>query len=177
MPGRCRRPTTTGASTLRASSVTPLRPSRYAETSRSSTRKASPASFSFARCAQAGFRWSRCGAVPSPCGVSSPPVTRSSAMARVAVVVPDLLFGSRVQGGVQAAGHELVAAEADPDLVIADVEVVDPAGVAGPRRLGFYPHVQPELKKRAEDAGFDMVVPRSRIARELPDLVERLLAR
>ena len=97
-------------------------------------------------------------------------------MARVAVVVPDLLFGSRVQGGVEAAGHELVDAEADPDLVIADVEVVDPAEVPGPRRLGFYPHVQPELKRRAEDAGFDLVVPRSRIARELPDLVQRMLA-
>jgi hypothetical protein len=98
-------------------------------------------------------------------------------MARVAVVVPDLLFGSRVQGGVQAAGHELVAADADPDLVIADVEVLDPAEIAGARRLGFYPHVQPDLKKRAEQAGFDMVVPRSRIARELPDLVDRVLAR
>ena len=98
-------------------------------------------------------------------------------MARVAVVVPDLLFGSRVQGGVQAAGHELVAADAEPDLVIADVEVVDPAAVTGPRRIGFYPHVQPELKKRAEAAGFDLVVPRSRIARELPELVEKVLAR
>ena len=97
-------------------------------------------------------------------------------MARVAVVVPDLLFGSRVQGGVEAAGHELVAADADPDLVIADVEVVDPAEVAGRRRLGFYPHVQPELKRRAEEAGFDLVVPRSRIARELPELVERLVS-
>ena len=98
-------------------------------------------------------------------------------MARVAVVVPDLLFGSRVQGGVEAAGHELVAVDAEPDLVIADVEVVDPSGVAGARRIGFYPHVQPELKRRAEDAGFDLVVPRSRIARELPELVEKVLAR
>jgi hypothetical protein len=97
-------------------------------------------------------------------------------MARVAVVVPDLLFGSRVQGGVEAAGHSLVAADAEPELVIADVEAVDPAGVAGPRRLGFYPHVQPELKRRAEEAGFDMVVPRSRMVRELPELVERVLA-
>ena len=98
-------------------------------------------------------------------------------MARVAVVVPDLLFGSRVQGGIEAAGHELVSADAEPDLVIADVEVVDPSLVAGPRRIGFYPHVQPELKRRAEEAGFDLVVPRSRIARELPDLVEKVLAR
>ena len=97
-------------------------------------------------------------------------------MARVAVVVPDLMFGSRVQSGVQGAGHELVAPDADPDLVIADVEVVDPASVDGPRRLGFYPHVQPDLKRRAEEAGFDLVVPRSRMARELPDLVAKVLA-
>ncbi|MEA2496835.1 MAG: hypothetical protein QOJ29_4746 [Thermoleophilaceae bacterium] len=98
-------------------------------------------------------------------------------MARVAVVVPDLLFGSQVQGGVTAAGHELVAPEADPDLVIADVEEVDPSTVSGERRLGFYPHVQPELKRRAFDAGFDIVVPRSRIARELPALIEKMLGK
>jgi hypothetical protein len=96
-------------------------------------------------------------------------------MARVAIVVPDLLFGSRIEGGVRAAGHELVAVDADPDLVIADVEVVDPDGVDGRARLGFYPHTNVELRRRAEAAGFDMVVPRSRIARELPQLVERVL--
>jgi hypothetical protein len=95
-------------------------------------------------------------------------------VARVAVVCPDLLFGSRVQGGVTAAGHELVAGGDGPDLVIADVEAVDPADVEGSVRLGFYPHVQVEFKRRAEDAGFDMVVPRSRIARELPELIDRL---
>lgn len=97
-------------------------------------------------------------------------------MARIAVVVPDLLFGSRVEGGVRAAGHDLVGAADGPDLVIADVEAVDPATVDGGTRLGFYPHVQPDLRRRAEAAGFDLVVPRSRIARELPELIERLLA-
>ena len=95
-------------------------------------------------------------------------------MARVALVCPELLFGSKVEGGVRAAGHDVVAADDDPDLVIADVELVDPAGVAGRARLGFYPHTNVELKRRAEAAGFDLVVPRSRIARELPALVERL---
>src|SRR4051794_40223149 len=145
-------------------------------TSRSSTPRASPASCSCGRSARGVFRSSRCGVVRSRSGASSPRATRSSRVARVAVVVPDLLFGSRVQGGVEAAGHELVPAEADPELVIADVEVVDPNDVPGPRRLGFYPHVQPELKRRAEAAGFDMVVPRSRIARELPELLEKVLA-
>jgi hypothetical protein len=96
-------------------------------------------------------------------------------VARVAIVVPDLLFGSQVDGGVRAAGHEVVPLDADPDVAIADVEAVDPATVDAPKRLGFYPHVQPELKARAFDAGFDLVVPRSRIARELPDLIDRLL--
>jgi hypothetical protein len=96
-------------------------------------------------------------------------------VARVAVVVPDLLFGSRVEGGLRAAGHEVVGVDAGPAVVVADVEAVDPATVPGTRRLGFYPHVQPELKKRAFEAGFDIVVPRSRIARELPELVDRLL--
>jgi hypothetical protein len=95
-------------------------------------------------------------------------------VARVAVVCPDLLFGSQVEGALRAAGHEVVAVSEAPDLVIADVEAVDPATVDGGVRLGFYPHVQIELKRRAFDAGFDMVVPRSRIARELPGLVERL---
>jgi hypothetical protein len=95
-------------------------------------------------------------------------------MARVAIVAPELMFSSRIEGGVRAAGHELVGVGDDPDLVIADVELVDPHEVDGRTRLGFYPHTQVELRRRAEAAGFDMVVPRSRLARELPDLVERL---
>ena len=98
-------------------------------------------------------------------------------MARVAVVSPDLLFGSRIEGGLRAAGHEVVASGDAPDVVIADVERVDPGAVDGPVRLGYYPHTSVELRRRAEAAGFDLVVPRSRIARELPQLVERLVAR
>jgi hypothetical protein len=95
-------------------------------------------------------------------------------MARVAVVAPELMFGSRIVGGLHAAGHDVVDPSADPDLVIADVELVDPSDVAGRTRLGFYPHTQVELRRRAEAAGFDLVVPRSRLARELPQLVEKL---
>jgi len=95
-------------------------------------------------------------------------------VARVAVVAPELMFGSRIEGGLRAAGHELVEPGSDPDLVIADVELVDPAEVPGRARLGFYPHTQVELRRRAEAAGFDLVVPRSRLARELPHLVEKL---
>ena len=43
-----------------------------------------------------------------------PPPARAVAMARVLALVPDLLFGSRLQGALAAAGHEveLLAGEA-----------------------------------------------------------------
>ena len=44
------------------------------------------------------------------------------------------------------------------------------------RSLGFFAHVEPEVRERALQAGFDLVVPRSRMAREGAQLVERLLA-
>jgi hypothetical protein len=42
------------------------------------------------------------------------------------------------------------------------------------RTLGFYSHVEVETKERAEAAGFDLVVPRSRMAREMGALVDKL---
>jgi hypothetical protein len=50
--------------------------------------------------------------------------------------------------------------------------VAPPPGVP---RLGFYSHVDVDTKRRAEEAGFDLVVPRSRMAREMPALVDGLL--
>jgi hypothetical protein len=43
--------------------------------------------------------------------------------------------------------------------------------------LAFYSHVEADVKTAAEEAGFDLVVPRSRIAREgAAVLVDRLLS-
>ena len=42
------------------------------------------------------------------------------------------------------------------------------------RTLGFYSHVDVAARERAERAGFDLVVPRSRMARESAELVARL---
>ena len=44
------------------------------------------------------------------------------------------------------------------------------------RTLGVYSHVDADTKRRADAAGFDLVVPRSRLAREGPALVERLVS-
>ena len=44
----------------------------------------------------------------------------------------------------------------------------------GVRVLGFFAHVEPEVRERALAAGFDQVVPRSRMHREGPALVAAL---
>jgi len=104
-------------------------------------------------------------------------------VARVLALVADLMLASRVEAPLAAAGHEVVVrGELGPDpagfdAIVADLELVDPAAVAaaGPPCLGFYSHVDVETRRRAEAAGFDLVVPRSRMARELPDLLAGLL--
>jgi CheY-like chemotaxis protein len=111
-------------------------------------------------------------------------------VARVAAVFDDLLLGSNVLGMLTAAGHDAQLV-ANPEAVAADVLVVDLGsagfdGVAlverlraageleGTATLGVYSHVHHDVKLRAEAAGFDLVVPRSRMAREGAALVDRL---
>jgi DNA-binding NarL/FixJ family response regulator len=121
-------------------------------------------------------------------------------MARVLALVPDLLFGSRVQGSLSAAGHEVeligdegalyerIADTAAPVVAVLVVDLTDDSldgagiveslvrdGRLGPTRtLAFYSHVETSVRERAEQAGFDLVVPRSRMAREGAQLVTRL---
>ena len=101
-------------------------------------------------------------------------------MARVVSIATDLMLASRVDAGLGAAGHEVVtvgsveAAELDG----VDAIVADPAALAatGVPVLGYYSHVDVDTKARADAAGLTKVVPRSRMSRELPDLVAALLA-
>jgi CheY-like chemotaxis protein len=119
-------------------------------------------------------------------------------MARVAVVCPDLLYGSKVEGALRAAGHAVERIDDEPgaweavragvDALVVDLgaEELDGAvlvdslrsdgALGGVATLGFYPHVERETRERAEAVGFDLVVPRSRMAREAGALVERALA-
>jgi hypothetical protein len=113
-------------------------------------------------------------------------------VARIATFVPDLLFGSKVLAAVTAAGHEpvvvagaasLVSASADADGLIVDlttdagerVEAVQALDTKVPV-LAFYSHVEADVRELALGAGFALVVPRSRMAREGAMLVTRLLA-
>jgi DNA-binding response OmpR family regulator len=119
-------------------------------------------------------------------------------MARVALLCPDLMFGSRVEEALRAAGHEVTryagahqarAAADRSDALVLDLtaDEFDAAALVESMRagreldgtvtVGFYPHVQQDVRRRAEEAGVDVVVPRSRMAREGAAVVDAALAR
>jgi hypothetical protein len=106
-------------------------------------------------------------------------------VARVVAVVSDLLLGSRVEGALRAAGHEVALAPslneaplAGAELLVADLDLEPAEALVGLGMpvLGFYSHVDVETREAAVAAGVDLVVPRSRMARELPELAEGLLS-
>jgi hypothetical protein len=111
-------------------------------------------------------------------------------VARVVAFIPDLLFGSNVVGALQAAGHDvvLVSELGAGQLATAEVLVVDLTADAAERiaavksatapdqlrTLAFFSHVETDVRALADEAGFDLVVPRSRMAREGGALVTQL---
>jgi hypothetical protein len=114
-------------------------------------------------------------------------------MARIAAFIPDLLFGSSVIGALTAAGHEPVLASnedalrsalTDAQALIVDltfdvperIELVRSVRPEGLKTLAFYSHVEAEVRDRGREAGFDVVIPRSRMAREGAAVLDRLLA-
>ena len=106
-------------------------------------------------------------------------------MARVELHSPDLLFGSKVEGALRAAGHEVrpvaePAGAAGMELLVIDLTTDAerrleglPEGVP---TLAFYSHVEQDVRAAADAAGVTRVVPRSRMAREGAALAEGLLA-
>jgi len=106
-------------------------------------------------------------------------------VARILAVSADLLLGSKVEATLSAAGHEVTLSTAlteakldDAELLVADLDSARPDTLAdlGIPVLGYYSHVDAATKEAADAAGLDLAVPRSRMARELPQLVERLLS-
>lgn len=107
-------------------------------------------------------------------------------MARVVAIAPDLLLGSKIEAMLSAAGHSVDLTPAlagapleGAELIVADLDAADAEALAGldAKVLGYYSHVDAETKRAADAAGIDLAVPRSRMARELPHLVDELLTR
>jgi hypothetical protein len=100
------------------------------------------------------------------------------------LAVADLMLGSKVEATLTAAGHDVTLAPSlqvapleGVDLLVADLDAENPEALVGlgVPVLGFYSHLNVETKEVAEAAGVDLAVPRSRLARELPQLADRLL--
>ena len=113
---------------------------------------------------------------------------------KVIAVVDDLFFASKIRGTAEQLGvtvrfvktcDEVISASIDsPALIIADLhsQRCDPIQLAqqlksnprlrGIRLLGFFSHVETELKRVAEAAGFDRVIPRSVFSNDLGKLLK-----
>jgi CheY-like chemotaxis protein len=99
-------------------------------------------------------------------------------------LLPDAAsVGARLQGPAEQRPEVLVVdltSDSEDGIELVARLAGDGEGPTGraagsPRTLGFYSHVEADVRERAERAGFDLVVPRSRMAREGAALVERLL--
>ena len=112
-------------------------------------------------------------------------------MAAVAALIPDLLFGSKALSLLRSGGHEAVliadvgqVGAGAVDVLIVDltadarerIEQAARADLGSVRKLAVYAHVEADVRSLAQEAGFDLVVPRSRFMREGAALVARLAA-
>lgn len=104
-------------------------------------------------------------------------------MARIVAVVSDLMLASRVTTSLTEAGHDVQQESSLPEemdgveLIVADLDIASPDDLAatGVPVIGFYQHTDAETKRRADSVGLEVAVPRSRMVRELPELVESAL--
>jgi CheY-like chemotaxis protein len=114
---------------------------------------------------------------------------------RVIVLVDDLFFAAKIRATAEHLGVEVIFARSweaisaasrpdAPALVIVDLHLQrdDPFLIAGKLKaddalgatplVGFFSHVQVELQRRAEAAGFDRVLPRSAFTKRLPEILQ-----
>jgi CheY-like chemotaxis protein len=112
----------------------------------------------------------------------------------IIAIVDDLFFAAKIRGTAEQAGVSVAfprsadgAAEIinrePPALIICDLHAqrIDPIDLAKKLKaaaetrsvplLGFFSHVQVQLKREAEQAGFDRVIPRSVFASSLVQIL------
>ncbi|MEJ7577627.1 MAG: hypothetical protein WKF74_11555 [Pyrinomonadaceae bacterium] len=113
----------------------------------------------------------------------------------VLAAVDDMLFVAKIRGAAQLANAEVAfarnvgaaieaAKKSNPALVVIDLhsQCIDAFELAGKFKrdestrdiplLGFYSHVHTELQRKARDAGFDRVMPRSVFSKHLTEILQ-----
>ena len=132
---------------------------------------------------RAASRSSRCGAARSRCARSSTGAARSrrrTAWRASRCSARTCCSARSCRARCARRGTSRSAAGEEAEVLVVDLtdepdaRIAQAAG-AGIPRLGFYSHVEQDVRRRAEEAGFERVVPRSRMAREAAALVESLL--
>jgi len=117
--------------------------------------------------------------------------TPKGASRRVVAIVPDLFFATRIAATAQAAGVAIEMAQTQgvvrrvqaekPDLVVIDLHAKDALTLvmelksATPQTpiVGFYSHVDTELRRQALATGADAVLPRSRFHARLAEILQQ----
>ncbi len=112
----------------------------------------------------------------------------------VVAVVDDMFFASKIRATAEALAVEIAfprnrelllakVAEEKPDLIVVDLhnQKVDALELVrqlksmedfeGVPLLGFFSHVQTELRQAALEAGYDQVIPRSVFSRDLAQIL------
>jgi CheY-like chemotaxis protein len=115
----------------------------------------------------------------------------------VLAAVDDMFFASKIRGCAGQSGIDVrfvrsvdAAIESArlerPALIIGDLhwQRGDPFELAASLKrddglrdvplIGFFSHVQTELQRRAEQSGYDRVMPRSAFTKQLPDILEKI---
>lgn len=107
------------------------------------------------------------------------------------MMVDDMFFASKIRGAAQAAGRETISIrsleqienDTAPSLILLDLNStrIDPVAtierlksdekLKGAPVIGFLSHVQVDLKRAAEEAGCDFVIPRSLFSQALPQIL------
>ena len=126
------------------------------------------------------------------------PPTSDSAPARIFAFVDDLFFLAKIQETARKMNVKVEFVKTDkelqekmgkngvdkPSLIIFDLNNVGAKPLTmipklkaklkkGTNIIGFVSHVQGDLKLKAQEAGCDMVVPRSAFSQNLPQLLRR----
>lgn len=125
------------------------------------------------------------------------PVAGAVGERRIVAAVEDLFFLAKIQETARQLGVHLTVAKTEeqvlqtahgepaPTLIILDLNgsATKPLSVIGKLRkdpalkktslVGFLSHLQADLKAQAQEAGCDLVMPRSAFSQNLPSLLRR----
>lgn len=119
-----------------------------------------------------------------------------SGQTRVVAVLDDMFFSSKIKEAAKKTNIDFQIVKntegliqslknAPPKLILVDLnsnkfnpldlikDINSESILQGVTTIGYLPHVEEQLKKEAIEIGCDLVMPRSRFSRELPQILKK----